>query len=67
MTRTSCKHETAYMSVKKSYGWEARSLIRGELFASHGAFPMRAGAIEWAEEGRPARILGDVPAVQRKP
>ena len=52
----------------ESYGWEARFMIRGQLFASHGAFPMRAGAIEWAEEERKAgRILGDVPAVQRKP
>lgn len=32
----------------ESYGWEALFLERGELFASHGGFVMRALAVEWA-------------------
>jgi hypothetical protein len=29
----------------ESYGWEALFLVRGELFASHGGFVMRALAV----------------------
>jgi hypothetical protein len=36
----------------ESYGWEAQILRDGELFAAHGAFPLKGDAIGWAEEQR---------------
>lgn len=36
----------------ESYGWEAQLLVRGELFASRGAFVTRKAAVRWAEEER---------------
>ena len=38
----------------ESYGWQAAFYVRGEFFASHGAFPLRAAAIQWAERERAA-------------
>ena len=36
------------------YGWEARFLERGELFASRGGFALRELAVRWAEIERQA-------------
>ena len=36
----------------ESYGWEAQFLDTRGLFYAHGAFPMRALAIAWAQETR---------------
>jgi hypothetical protein len=44
----------------ESYSWEALSLERGDLFASHGGFVMRALAVQWAEAERTAIEKGDV-------
>jgi hypothetical protein len=38
----------------ESFGWEAQLFVRGEFFASHGAFVTRAQAVRWAEEERTA-------------
>ncbi len=39
----------------ESYGWEARFFKRGELLCSHGGFPLRALAVQWADQERGAR------------
>lgn len=38
----------------ESFGWEAPFFIRGEFFASRGAFVTKAQAMRWAEEERKA-------------
>jgi hypothetical protein len=38
----------------ESFGWEAQFFERGELVLSHGAFVMRALAVQWAELERKA-------------
>jgi hypothetical protein len=35
-----------------SYGWEAQIPRNGELFATDGAFTIRAAAVEWGQERR---------------
>jgi hypothetical protein len=36
----------------ESAGWEAQILRTGDLFAAHGALPLKGDAIQWAEEQR---------------
>ena len=38
----------------ESYGWEVRLIERGELWYSHGSFPLKEQAVSWAWRERKA-------------
>jgi hypothetical protein len=38
----------------ESYGWEVQFFERGDFLYGHGAFVLRAQAVQWAEEERTA-------------
>ena len=49
----------------ESYGWEAQFFERGEFWYGHGAFVMRAQAVQWVELERAALEQGGEPLLAR--